>query len=188
MKQVMILAGIITMAVFLIPQLSFARITNGCGPECYHDGQCYDGDCCTIDQCIDGQCVHQQKDCADEDPCTVDSCVDGECVHQPMNCDDGDLCTIDSCVDGECVNTPIDCDDGDECTIDSCDSCTGECVNEEIEGCGVEEENGEEAMGGGEVAGVKTEELTESGPAMGLIALGSLATAVLASIRRRKVN
>ena len=48
-------------------------------------------------------------DCDDGNPCTIDTCVGGVCVNTPIDCDDGNPCTQDSCDgNGNCVNTPID--------------------------------------------------------------------------------
>jgi subtilisin family serine protease len=83
--------------------------TSSCGVDCA---------ACTVD-----------GDCSDGDSCTIDSCSEGFCSNDPMDCDDSDACTNDTCSGGSCSYTPVDCDDGDACTFDSCDSVTG-CAND----------------------------------------------------------
>jgi len=79
--------------------------TGGATAECTVDGDCEDGDNCTIDTCDD----------------------DGSCAAEAVDPDDGDVCTDDSCdADGTPLNEPIDPDDGDACTIDWCDPVDGE--------------------------------------------------------------
>ncbi len=126
--------------------------------ECCDDGDCDDGNLCTIDSCDGGSCTATPVVCDDDgvfcngteacnpsnglcegtgNPCAAgevccevtDSCVD-ECCDDNA-CDDGDLCTTDACVGGTCQYTPVDCpDNGVFCDgPESCDDQTGECVS-----------------------------------------------------------
>ena len=87
-------------------------------------------DCIRFSACsVDG-------DCDDGNPCTIDTCNTtlSACVFTPdagASCNDGDACTDpDTCNSlGFCDGgPPPDCDDGSVCTDDSCDPGTG-CVN-----------------------------------------------------------
>ena len=65
-------------------------------------------------------------ECDDGDMCTMDACESGTCARTAIACDDGDACTDDACAPATgCASTPTSCDDGDACTADSCDSVTG---------------------------------------------------------------
>ncbi len=92
---------------------------------------CDDGNPCTVDTCdgADG-CAHEtltQGECIDGDSCTVgDHCEAGICVGSPVDCDDSNPCTDDSCDGfGGCnfENNVVDCDDSDPCTV--ADECNG---------------------------------------------------------------
>jgi hypothetical protein len=110
-------------------------------PGCTDDGNCDDGNECTMDVCTDGSCSNTPIDCDDGIACTADSCdpATGECIYDYANCCsldaecyDGNDCTDDSCNtdEGECVHAPntADCYDGDRCTEG--DTCSGgECVS-----------------------------------------------------------
>ncbi len=105
---------------------------------------CGDSNPCTDDSCDPAVgCVSVPNDdgnCSDGDACTLgDRCVDGGCVGGvEMACDDGDLCTTDDrCVDGACTATPTGpCDDDDPCTVnDACVSATGLCAGEVVGTC-----------------------------------------------------
>ena len=86
--------------------------------------------------CINFQACASDGECDDGNSCTVDTCdtVVGACQHTPDTgspCDDGDACTANNtctslgfCDGGSALN----CDDNNSCTDDSCDSATG-CVN-----------------------------------------------------------
>ena len=122
-------------------KLSGECLCEGSPGECAGDGDCEDGNDCTVDVCLAGSCVHECKNglCEDGDPYTVnDQCIlytdptgaeicecwgqSVECIEN-ADCDDGNSCTADSCVKGNCVNECQDgaCDDGNPFTInDQC--------------------------------------------------------------------
>jgi len=111
----------------------------GCGISCDDD------DLCTIDTCVEGECVNTAVDCDDDNECTDDSCDEetGECVNEPIpgrGCNDGDPCTQNDVCDngGNCAGAPRDCNDNNVCTRDSCVG--GECVNDRIPGCCLQDE------------------------------------------------
>ena len=105
---------------------------DGCSHTLLTEGECLDGDACTIgDHCEEGVCVGSPIDCDDENPCTDDVCDGlGGCDFLPnaADCDDGDPCTVaDTCKKSVCVGFAVDCkcqvnsdcsslDDGDPCT------------------------------------------------------------------------
>jgi len=102
---------------------------------CLHDdlaeGECMDGDACTIgDHCEAGECVGLPIACDDKNPCTDDSCDGKGGCQNEFNfapCDDLDPCTVkDECFQGECEGFDVECactqnsdcaklDDGDPC-------------------------------------------------------------------------
>ena len=101
---------------------------------------CNDGNPCTADTC-DGEtgCAHvdlSEGECVDGDSCTVgDHCDGGVCVGLPVVCDDGNPCTDDLCNGlGGCkaeFNAEV-CDDGDPCTVaDTCKQ--GACVGFQVD-------------------------------------------------------
>jgi hypothetical protein len=118
-------------------------------PDCSANGECDDGDPCTLDTCEGGQCAHaadpeagcctSAAQCGDANPCTIDGCTDGQCTHTPKadccskdpDCDDGVTCTEDVCISAKCYHPrktspqcpcagTSDCDDGNPCSIDKC--------------------------------------------------------------------
>ena len=105
--------------------------------NCKNDGNCNDGNKCTIDTCDkDGNCVNStaksDAECDDGEACTWDSCdkLKG-CQHSDAvgGCDDGNKCTAkDTCKKGKCAGELKTCDDKNTCTADSCDPKTGGCV------------------------------------------------------------
>ena len=106
---------------------------------CNDDNECTDDLCSGPDGCV--QEVMSEGECKDGDPCTVgDHCDAGSCVGSPVMCDDSDPCTDDSCDGlGGCTFAfnSASCDDGNPCTLgDSCDAgnCAGEAVNCECQG------------------------------------------------------
>ena len=122
-----------------------AESCNGIDDDCSgktDEGTCDDGIACTLDTCDpESGCLHEpleNGECIDGNPCTVaDHCVAGECVGSQVVCDDANPCTDDSCnEDGGCIFTPNGdgCDDANPCTTgDHCDST--ECIGFDIE-CG----------------------------------------------------
>ena len=106
--------------------------TDGCAHTALTEGECLDGDACTIgDHCEEGVCIGAPIDCDDDNPCTDDVCDGlGGCdfLANLEDCDDGDPCTVaDTCKETVCVgfavacdcNVDLDCDkfdDGDPCT------------------------------------------------------------------------
>ncbi|MBM4355867.1 MAG: hypothetical protein FJ109_19115, partial [Deltaproteobacteria bacterium] len=87
----------------------------GCTFEPLDQGECKDGDACTVgDHCVAGQCIGNPVVCDDGNPCTDDSCNGvGGCVftNNQTLCDDDDPCTVgDVCVSGSCGGTPVSCD------------------------------------------------------------------------------
>jgi hypothetical protein len=101
---------------------------------------CDDGNTCTLDSCKnkDG-CTYDlltEGECIDGDACTIgDHCENGLCIGLPIDCDDGNICTDDLCDGlGGCTTTQNQaaCDDGDPCTV------ADQCSEEECEGYPVE--------------------------------------------------
>ena len=105
----------------------------GCQFEVLNEGECLDGDACTIgDHCEQGVCVGMAIQCDDTDPCTDDSCDGlGGCSHSfnEADCDDDDPCTVaDRCAAGSCegVLVPCDCQSDDDCeALEDGDLCNG---------------------------------------------------------------
>ncbi|MBW2982725.1 hypothetical protein KY327_00305, partial [Candidatus Woesearchaeota archaeon] len=83
--------------------------------DCSSDGECDDGNPCTVDSCDGGSCsnvaVADGTSCpADGVYCTTDVCQGGVCTHPFMSdgtpCpDDGDACTLNECQSGSCTHT-----------------------------------------------------------------------------------
>lgn len=102
-------------------------------PECILDGDCDDGDFCTVNSCSEGVCVQDPRDCDDLQYCTgVESCDSdaGQCVSADVPVvDDGLDCTLDECNDELDAVTHLGdstlCDDLDPCTDDMCSEATG---------------------------------------------------------------
>jgi hypothetical protein len=104
----------------------------GCSYTNLTEGECLDGDACTIgDHCEEGVCLGAPIDCDDDNPCTDDVCDGlGGCdfLANSAKCDDEDPCTVaDSCEESVCVGFAVECacnvdadcdkfDDGDPCT------------------------------------------------------------------------
>lgn len=144
----------------------------------YTDGDCDDGNPCTIDGWDGAACAHSSGSdpCDDGDPCTVgDRCAHDACVGTARDCDDGNACTADACEAGECLHayapvagcctTATDCDDGDAGTEDRCarlgtcrntppDADGGDTGGGRVDAGGVREDTG----GGREDAGVGRED------------------------------
>ena len=88
---------------------------DGCGHTVLSQGECVDGDACTVgDHCEEGECVGLPIICDDDNPCTDDLCDgQGGCKTQfnLLDCDDGDPCTVaDSCEEGVCSGFAVQCD------------------------------------------------------------------------------
>lgn len=109
---------------------------DGCSYVELSEGECVDGDSCTVgDHCDAGTCVGLPIVCDDGNPCTDDSCDGlGGCKAEfnAVGCDDGEPCTVaDTCKEGECVGFAVDCaceDDGDCLAFDDGDACNGTLV------------------------------------------------------------
>lgn len=101
---------------------------------CSSNGQCSDGQACTIDLCVAGICVHgpdlgccqSDDDCSTDVSCAVVSCVLNSCVQTPiLGCGDADAASTssgDTSDDllGVLCGSDDDCEDGDPCTDDVC--------------------------------------------------------------------
>jgi len=106
---------------------------SGCSNTLLDEGECMDGDACTVgDHCEAGVCVGLPVACDDDDPCTEDSCDGlGGCktTFNKASCDDADPCTVaDSCAEGACVGVSIPCDcqaDADCSQLEDGDQCNG---------------------------------------------------------------
>ena len=87
---------------------------NGCEAVALTEGECLDGNPCTVaDHCEAGVCIGEAVDCDDDNPCTEDLCTEtGGCDYLPApgNCDDGNVCTLgDHCSDSQCVGEAVNC-------------------------------------------------------------------------------
>ena len=110
--------------------------TDGCQHVPLSEGECKDGDVCTVgDHCEEGGCIGSLVSCDDSSPCTDDSCDGlGGCqyVDNQADCDDGDPCTVaDECEAGNCAGVNVNCacqSDGDCEALDDGDLCTGSLV------------------------------------------------------------
>jgi hypothetical protein len=108
----------------------------GCSYEMLGEGECKDGDACTVgDHCEAGVCVGNPVLCDDSNPCTDDSCDGlGGCKFQANSagCDDGDPCTVaDSCKNQVCGGVAVSCDcqaDEDCAALEDGDLCNGTLV------------------------------------------------------------
>ena len=101
---------------------------------CEDDGDCDDGDPCTVDECLECSCVNTEVDCTPyDDECNVASCdpdgPDGNCdivTPRPNGtpCPDEYWCNgEETCLDGSCVfGTP-------PCPNPCCDESIDECVD-----------------------------------------------------------
>lgn len=109
---------------------------------CFTDGDCVDGDLCTIDErCVGGTCASTPRGCNDGNACTQDGCVPASgCVATPLldgtSCADAQACDgLETCGGGICrPGTPPDCNDDNACTSDTCNNVTG-CQHAAIGGC-----------------------------------------------------
>jgi cysteine-rich repeat protein len=109
---------------------------DGCTTILLMQGECLDGDACTIgDHCEDGVCIGAAIDCDDENPCTDDVCDGlGGCdfLSNSADCDDGNPCTVaDTCKKSVCVGFAVDCKcqvDKDCAALDDGNPCTGTLV------------------------------------------------------------
>jgi hypothetical protein len=119
----------------------------GPGCDCPNgDDDCDNGNVCDgIETCDpSGQLCHPGTPlvCTTTNPCLEPGCDSAsgcfvESKPDGTPCDDGDACSVDDqCTGGVCGGIVNGCDDGDRCTNDSCDPETGDCVHEEIPGCG----------------------------------------------------
>ncbi|MEO7329694.1 MAG: hypothetical protein ABI193_14030 [Minicystis sp.] len=154
---------------FLTPVLSDITVVGPCpnpGPNCcVVDGDCSDGNVCTLDTCPvpGGVCTHSPApncclvdgDCNDQNPCTADTCpVAGaactftpkaNCCNSNAECGDNNLCTADICsgpggtcsypVINGCCNTDMDCTKGNACSGSTCPVPGGFCQGGPIAGC-----------------------------------------------------
>ncbi len=106
---------------------------NGCLHSPLTQGECLDGDACTIgDHCEAGICVGSPIKCDDDNPCTDDSCDGlGGCdfADNEATCDDGDPCTVaDRCANSECAGTAVSCEcqvNQDCAALEDGDLCNG---------------------------------------------------------------
>ncbi|HIN85127.1 MAG TPA: hypothetical protein EYN06_01510 [Myxococcales bacterium] len=114
---------------------------------CVFDGECADGQICTIDSCNNGSCdfsvvpdcCTENVQCNDNYACTADSCgPNNKCLFQKKEnccqfnseCDDGNPCTTDACVGSVCMSelaqgsgcctADAECDDDNSCTTETC--------------------------------------------------------------------
>jgi hypothetical protein len=105
----------------------------GCAHDVLSEGECADGDACTIgDHCDAGVCTGLPIICDDSNPCTDDFCDGlGGCTNEfnLAACDDGDPCTVnDQCSQGECSGFAVACDcqsDSDCAALEDGDLCNG---------------------------------------------------------------
>ena len=105
----------------------------GCQHTSLTEGECVDGDACTIgDHCQEGQCVGLPIACDDSNVCTDDVCDGlGGCTIEfnQASCDDGDPCTVaDQCSQGECDGYQVDCEclEDEDCgALEDGDLCNG---------------------------------------------------------------
>ena len=114
----------------------------GCSYEALDEGECKDGDSCTVgDHCVGGTCIGAPIQCDDDNPCTDDSCDGlGGCLFDPnlATCDDGEACTVgDKCSDSICAGTLVPCDcqvDEDCAALEDGDLCNGTliCDNQQL--------------------------------------------------------
>ena len=120
---------------------------------CYNDGECDDGNVCTLDNCSMPQgyptCVHTNipGECDDQVACTVDdTCTDGTCAGSSADdlCNDSNECTTDACdpildCQHDAVEDALPCGQFplEQCLSGTC-SCTPDCVDKQCgpDGCG----------------------------------------------------
>lgn len=96
---------------------------------CRTNGDCDDGNQCTLDRCMTThECIWQYIWCDDDSPCTLDGCEPATgCTFLKVNCTDTNPCEVSTCSEstGQCVAKAIDCNDQNPCTLDSCVSSSG---------------------------------------------------------------
>jgi subtilisin-like proprotein convertase family protein len=111
---------------------------------CTGDGECSDGNACTLDKCINGFCKNSLLDCIDyfgglPNKCTADTCNPAVgCINAQKDCDDGNDCSIDYCVPdtGLCAHdwppechgactTHADCGKNQHCVNGACEIIPG---------------------------------------------------------------
>jgi hypothetical protein len=105
----------------------------GCSHTDLNEGECKDGDSCTVgDHCESGICIGNPVLCDDDNDCTDDSCDGvGGCLFAPnqADCNDDDPCTVaDECDGGQCIGVDIACDcqvDADCAGLEDGDLCNG---------------------------------------------------------------
>ena len=105
----------------------------GCQQLSLTEGECKDGDACTVgDHCEEGECVGLPILCDDDNPCTDDMCDGlGGCTaaFNHVDCDDADPCTVgDVCKEGLCQGFAVACDcqsDADCLALEDGDKCNG---------------------------------------------------------------
>ncbi|MBM4354135.1 MAG: hypothetical protein FJ109_10130, partial [Deltaproteobacteria bacterium] len=111
---------------------------DGCAYDVLTEGECKDGDACTVgDHCDEGVCVGNPVLCDDSNPCTDDACDGlGGCKFEAnaAACDDGNPCTVaDACKSKVCGGVPVSCDcqeDKDCAALEDGDLCNGTLVCE----------------------------------------------------------
>lgn len=109
--------------------ISDCRDTGSCADrQCTNDGDCLDGNECTLDRCTYDECSNPLKSCNDDNPCTTDTCdTTTGCVFAPDDtkvCDDGVFCNgNEQCHAGACVPGPLPCDPNTEVCDDVNDRC-----------------------------------------------------------------
>jgi hypothetical protein len=109
---------------------------DGCTHEPLTEGECMDGDPCTVaDHCVAGECLGNPVICDDDNPCTDDTCDGGggcTFTNNTADCDDDNPCTVaDECAAGMCSGTAIPCDcqsDADCAALEDDDLCNGTLV------------------------------------------------------------
>lgn len=107
--------------------------------SCQGNGDCDDGEICTIDSCSPGApgadpggCLNTTDPCDDSDVCTDDTCVSGQGCQNVDNtapCDDGNFCTVgDQCGGGTCNSAARDCSaESDQCNVGVCNEIIDAC-------------------------------------------------------------
>ncbi|MFO0973290.1 MAG: thrombospondin type 3 repeat-containing protein [Phycisphaerae bacterium] len=132
---------------YVSPQVIIGNL--GAPPgSCSSDGQCDDGNPCTVDICdfpIDaaglGSCIHiplencctSDENCDDGDPCTRDVC-DGHCYHFPID-SDGD--GVSDCADNCPADANSDQRDADSDGVgDLCDNCPVDANSDQLDSDG----------------------------------------------------
>ncbi|MBM4353694.1 MAG: hypothetical protein FJ109_07830, partial [Deltaproteobacteria bacterium] len=111
----------------------FCKAAAGCDHDLLDEGECVDGDACTVgDHCEAGQCIGLPVACDDGNECTDDVC-DGKggcsATFNTASCDDDDPCTVaDQCAQGVCKGVAVSCDcqESSDCAaLEDGDVCNG---------------------------------------------------------------